>query len=87
MIFNGLFANIFKTIFSTVGLTSPILRFVGVAAILTGAEFVFKPRYAFTESGSMRAWAIPFTSPSKDAVYTPVGFFPILIGSMAALFV
>lgn len=74
------------SIFKTLGLDSPFARFVFVGAGGTGVEYLVKPSYAFDEQGEPRPWAKPWGENAPGAVYTPVGFFPILLGLCAALF-
>lgn len=68
-------------------LTTPFTRFLGVTFVFSALEFALAPAYCFRENGSMRPWAIPFLCEnSADSVYTPIGFFPALLGLFAALF-
>lgn len=76
----------FFSIFQTLGLNSPFTRFLAVSAAGTGAEFVIKPSYAFDADGLPRPWAKPWGESQPGAVYTPVGFFPVLFGLICALF-
>lgn len=73
-------------IFQSLGLDSPFARFLFVAAAATAVEFVVKPSYAFDADGQLRPWAKPWGESEPGAVYTPVLFFPILLGLAAALF-
>lgn len=80
-------AGIFKAVFLGVGLTHPVTRFIGVATLLSIAEFLVKPVWSFDEKGNMRPWAMPFTNPGPGAVYSAFGVLPCLGGLCAAFFV
>lgn len=70
--------------FSFVGMDTPLKRFVVLTSLGLGAEFFTKPKYAFDEKGNLRPLAIMSSEPG--ATYTPIGFFPSLVGGAAALF-
>jgi len=72
------------TIFSFLGLNTPTSRFIGVTGLGTAAEFYRRPRYAFTETGEVRPWAVMNSDPGSS--YTPVAFFPVIAGLLAALY-
>lgn len=81
-------ANIPAMIFGPIGLTTPLRRFLFTSAGGTMAELMIKPPWAFDESGKMRPWAMPFGGGevSPGCTFTPLGFFPILLGIILSLF-
>jgi hypothetical protein len=73
------------TIFGGVGLNTPLKRFLMTAVLGALAEFFFKPKWAFDDTGAMRKWAMPFADAEPGSTYTPIGFFPILGGLFSGL--
>lgn len=72
-------------IMSTVGLNTPIQRFLAMAALGGAAEFMVRPPYSFESDGTVRPWAV--ISKSDRATYLPVGSTALLLGGIFGLFV
>ncbi len=79
-----------ESIFGSLGLSTPLLRFLGVAVAAAGSLYLFKPLTFFEYDGRSRPWSIwTMDSAESDSTSTwvPWWLFAILAGLFFASFV
>lgn len=81
---SGFVNGLLQSVFSIIGLNTPLKRLLGTAAGGTFAEFMLKPPYAFDEDGRVRPWGLVAQEPGST--FMPVGFLPSLLGAIFMLF-
>ena len=74
-----------ESMFSTLGLNTPVSRFLFGFGLLGSAMFMAKPSFAFTSSGDMRPWK-PI-SKSADSTYLVWWIPGLLAGAYAGLYI
>lgn len=80
----------FESIFGSLGMSTPLLRFLGVTAAAAGALYLFKPLTFFEYDGRSRPWSIwTMDGPDSDSTSTWVPWWlcAILAGLCFAVFV
>lgn len=68
-----------ESAFSTVGLTTPISRFVAMGAVGGAVEYSLRPSYSYRADGSPRPWVL-FDPNSADSTYLPASSTALITG-------
>ena len=72
-------------VLGAIGLNTPMRRLSFVVAVGTALEFYIKPGYAFDSKGNPKPPV--FLDNSPGATYTPPGLFPLIAGTICALYI